>query len=42
MSEYQYHEWQTIDRVLTPAEQAAVNQLIQPYRGQPRQSGCHL
>ncbi len=27
MSEYQYHEWQTVDRVLTPAEQAAVNQL---------------
>jgi hypothetical protein len=27
MSEYQYHEWQTIDRVLTPEEQAAVNDL---------------
>ena len=27
MSEYQYHEWQTVDRVLTPAEQAAVNNL---------------
>ena len=27
MSEYQYHEWQTVDRVLTPKEQAAVNQL---------------
>src|SRR5713226_6628234 len=27
MSEYQYHEWQTVDRVLTPAEQAAVNSL---------------
>ncbi len=27
MSEYQYHEWQTVDRVLTPGEQAAVNQL---------------
>lgn len=27
MSEYQYHEWQSIDRLLTPAEQAAVNQL---------------
>jgi len=27
MSEYQYHEWQTIDRLLTPIEQAAVNQL---------------
>ena len=27
MSEYQYHEWQTIDRLLTPAEQTAVNQL---------------
>jgi len=27
MSEYQYHEWQTIDRVLTPAEQKAVNGL---------------
>ena len=27
MSEYQYHEWQTVDRVLTPAEQAAVNDL---------------
>jgi hypothetical protein len=27
MSEYQYHEWQTVDRVLTPDEQAAVNNL---------------
>jgi hypothetical protein len=27
MSEYQYHEWQTIDRLLTPAERAAVNEL---------------
>ena len=27
MSEYQYHEWQTIDRLLTPEEQASVNQL---------------
>ena len=27
MSEYQSHEWQTIDRVLTPEEQAAVNGL---------------
>lgn len=27
MSEYQYHEWQTVDRLLTPAEQAAVNEL---------------
>jgi hypothetical protein len=27
MSEYQYHEWQTVDRLLTAAEQAAVNQL---------------
>lgn len=27
MSEYQYHEWQTIDHLLSPAEQAAVNQL---------------
>lgn len=27
MSEYQYYEWQTVDRLLTPAEQAAVNQL---------------
>ena len=27
MSEYQYHEWQTVDRVLTPEEQAAVNGL---------------
>jgi hypothetical protein len=27
MSEYQYHEWQAIDRVLTPEEQAAVNKL---------------
>lgn len=27
MSEYQYHEWQTVDRLLSPAEQAAVNQL---------------
>ncbi len=27
MSEYQYFEWQTIDRTLTPEEQAAVNRL---------------
>jgi hypothetical protein len=27
VSEYQYHEWQTVDRVLTPEEQAAVNNL---------------
>ena len=25
MSEYQVHEWQTVDRLLTQAEQAAVN-----------------
>jgi len=25
MSEYQYYEWQTIDRALTVAEQAAVS-----------------
>jgi hypothetical protein len=27
MSEYQYHEWQTVDRVLTPEEQAEVDSL---------------
>jgi hypothetical protein len=27
MSEYQYHEWQTVDRVLTSEEQEAVNDL---------------
>ena len=27
MSEYQYYEWQTVDRLLTDAEQAAVNAL---------------
>jgi hypothetical protein len=27
MSEYQYHEWQTVDRVLTPEEQEVVNDL---------------
>ena len=27
MSEYQYHEWQTVDRVLTPKEQAEVESL---------------
>jgi hypothetical protein len=27
MSEYQYHEWQAVDRVLTPEEQASVNDL---------------
>ena len=27
MSEYQYHEWQSIDRLLTPDEQAAVYKL---------------
>lgn len=27
MSEYQYHEWQTLERPLSPTEQAAVNDL---------------
>src|SRR3990172_5093553 len=27
MSEYQYHEWQTVDRVLTPEEQAEMDSL---------------
>ena len=27
MSEYQYYEWQTIDRALTAAEQTAVGKL---------------
>jgi hypothetical protein len=27
MSEYQYYEWQTVDRILTPEEQAGVNRL---------------
>lgn len=27
MSEYQYHEWQAVDRLLTPEEQSAVNGL---------------
>jgi hypothetical protein len=27
MSEYQYHEWQSVDRVLTPEEQAEVDRL---------------
>jgi hypothetical protein len=27
MSEYQHHEWQAVDRVLTSEEQAAVNDL---------------
>jgi hypothetical protein len=27
MSEYQYHEWQTVERVLTPEEQAEVENL---------------
>jgi len=27
MSEYRYHEWQAVDRVLTPEEQASVNDL---------------
>ena len=27
MSEYQYHEWQAVDRVLTPDEQTVVNDL---------------
>jgi hypothetical protein len=27
MSEYQYHEWQTIDRPLTDKERAEVNKL---------------
>ncbi len=27
MSEYQYYEWQSVDRLLTEAEQAAVNKL---------------
>jgi hypothetical protein len=28
MSEYQYHEWQAIDRILTPGEQAVVYNLF--------------
>ena len=41
MSEYQYHEWQAVDRVLTPAEQAAVAGLsshidVSPPSGSPR------
>ena len=28
MSEYQYHEWQAVDRVLIPEELAAVNDLV--------------
>ncbi len=27
MSEYQYHEWQAVDSMLTPEEQAVVNDL---------------
>ena len=27
MSEYQYYEWHTLDRPLTPEEQTAVNEL---------------
>jgi len=27
MSEYQYYEWQTLDRPLTPEERTAVNEL---------------
>ena len=27
MSEYQYYEWQTVDRILTPEEQNEVNSL---------------
>ncbi|MEI6645787.1 MAG: hypothetical protein WCP12_07090 [bacterium] len=30
MSEYQYYEWQTVDRLLTEAEQEAVRSCLLP------------
>ena len=38
MSEYQYYEWQTIDRVLTPEEQAEVNRLSSHINVTPSQA----
>ncbi len=38
MSEYQYHEWQTVDRVLTYEEQAAVNGLSSHIEVSPSQA----
>jgi hypothetical protein len=38
MSEYQYHEWQTVDRLLTPTEQAAVNRLSSHIKVNSRQA----
>ena len=42
MSEYQYHEWQTVDRVLTPAEQAEVDSLSSHIEVSSSQSSGHF
>jgi hypothetical protein len=39
MSEYQYYEWQTIDRPLSPNEREAVARLSQPH-GDSVAPGC--
>ena len=38
MSEYQYFEWQTADRLLTEAEQSAVNRLSSHIEVSPSQA----
>ncbi len=35
MSEYQYHEWQTVERVLTPEEQSE-GEICQPAYADPQ------
>jgi hypothetical protein len=39
MSEYQYYEWQTLDRTLTPEERAAVNELSSHIDARRRAAG---
>ena len=41
MSEYQYYEWQTIDRALTAAEQAAVSKLSSHIDVTSTRAWCH-
>ena len=42
MSEYQYYEWQTMDRALTATEQAAVNKLSSHIDVTSTRAGRHL
>jgi hypothetical protein len=39
MSEYQYYEWQTLDRPLTPEERAAVSRLFSAIWSSTRVAG---